>query len=75
MTDSAGPEAATRPEVSPPRRMDCGSAAGGGILVALVVVYSLLPLGRSLTWAVTMLAIGPVGLIGLVAVQVHSVVR
>ena len=47
-----------------------------GSTVALVVIYYLLPLDHSSTWsAVTMLVIGLVLFIGLVAFQVRSIVR
>ena len=47
-----------------------------GSTVALVTIYYLLPLNHSSTWAaVTMLVIGLVLFIGLVAFQVRSIVR
>ena len=47
-----------------------------GSTVALVVIYYLLPLDRSSTWAaVTILVVGLVLFIGLVAFQVRSIVR
>jgi ion channel len=47
-----------------------------GSTVALVAIYYLLPLNRSSTWvAVTMLVIGLVVLIGLVAFQVRWILR
>jgi voltage-gated potassium channel len=47
-----------------------------GSTVALVVIYYLLPLNRSSTWAaVTILVVGLVLFIGLVAFQVRSIVR
>ena len=47
-----------------------------GSTVALVVLYYLLPLNHSSTWAaVTILVIGLVLFIGLVAFQVRSIVR
>ena len=46
-----------------------------GSTVALVAIYYLLPLDRTATWAaVTMLALGLVVLLGLVAFQVRSIV-
>ena len=47
-----------------------------GSTVALVVIYYLLPLNHSSTWAaVTILVIGLVLFVGLVAFQVRSIVR
>ncbi|WP_370107037.1 potassium channel family protein [Streptacidiphilus sp. BW17] len=47
-----------------------------GSTTALVTLYFLLPLDRSSTWsAVTMLVIGLVIFIGLVAFQVRSIIR
>ncbi len=76
MTDNADPEPAARPEARPPRRIivrallrSVGSAA------ALVAIYYLLPLNRSSIWfAVTMLVIGLVVLVGLVTFQVRSII-
>ena len=76
MTDNADPEPAARPEARPPRRIivrallrSVGSAA------ALVAIYYLLPLNRSSTWfAVTMLVIGLVVLVGLVTFQVRWII-
>jgi voltage-gated potassium channel len=48
----------------------------GGSTAALVIIYYLLPLDRSSTAvAVTLLTIGLVGLIALVAYQVRSIIR
>ncbi len=76
MTDSAGPEPAAQPEARPPRRMIVRAVLRAvGSTVALVAIYYLLPLDRSATGAAaTMLAIGLVVLIGLVAFQVRSII-
>jgi voltage-gated potassium channel len=73
MSASTGP----RPDARPPfRRILRSFLRAAGSTVALVTIYYLLPLDRSSTWvAVTMLVIGLVVLIGLVAFQVRSIVR
>ena len=76
MADNTDPEAAARPEARPPRRIIVQAVLRAvGSTAALVAVYYLLPLDRSSTWvAVTILAIGLVALIGLVAFQVRRIV-
>jgi Ion channel len=77
MTDNAQPEPAARPKARPSRRIIVRAVLlAAGSTVALVAIYYLLPLNRSSTWvAVTMLAIGLVVLIGLVAFQVRWILR
>ncbi len=77
MTDHADPEPAARPEARPPRRTIVRAVLrAAGSTVALVAIYYLLPLDRSSTWvAVTMLAIGLVALVALVAFQVRWILR
>ena len=76
MTDSAG----TQPDASPEARPTPGKIVRAllravGSTAALVVIYYLLPLDHSSAWAaVTMLVIGLVVLIGLVAFQVRSII-
>ena len=73
MSASTGPRTDARP---PFRRIVRSFLRATGSTVALVTIYFLLPLDRSSTWAaVTMLVIGLVVLIGLVAFQVRSIVR
>jgi len=73
MSANTGPEPDARP---PFRRIVRSFLRATGSTVALVVIYYLLPLDRSSTWAaVTMLVIGLVLFIGLVAFQVRSIVR
>jgi voltage-gated potassium channel len=49
--------------------------SGTGSTIALVAIYYLLPLDRAATWAaVTMLAFGLVVFIGLVVLQVRSII-
>ena len=76
MTDNANPEPAAQPEARPPRRMIVRAVLRAvGSTAALVAIYYLLPLDHSSTWvAVTILVIGLVVLIGLVAFQVRSIV-
>ena len=76
MTDNTNPEPAAQPEVRNPRRMIVRAVLrAAGSTIALVAIYYLLPLDRSSTWvAVTMLVIGLVLLIGLVAFQVRWIV-
>jgi voltage-gated potassium channel len=77
MTDSAGPEPDAWREARPPSRMIVRVLLRAvGSTVALVVIYYLLPLNRPSTGsAVTMLVVGLVVFIGLVAFQVRSIVR
>ena len=77
MTDSAGPEPAAWREARPPSRMIVRALLRAvGSTIALVVIYYLLPLNRPSTGsAVTMLVVGLVAFIGLVAFQVRSIVR
>ncbi|MDH6107823.1 voltage-gated potassium channel [Kitasatospora sp. MAP12-15] len=77
MTDSAGPGPDTRREAKPSHRMIVWAALRiVGSATALVTLYFLLPLNHSSTWpAVTMLVIGLVAFIGLVASQVRSIIR
>jgi voltage-gated potassium channel len=73
MSANTGPGPDARP---PFRRIVRSFLRATGSTVALVVIYYLLPLDRSSTWAaVTMLVIGLVLFIGLVAFQVRSIVR
>jgi voltage-gated potassium channel len=77
MTDHAHPEPAARPKARTPRRIIVRAVLlAAGSTAALVAIYYLLPLNRSSTWiAVTMLVIGLVVLIGLVALQVRWILR
>jgi voltage-gated potassium channel len=77
MTDNAQPEPAARHKARLSRRIIVRAVLlAAGSTVALVAIYYLLPLNRSSTWvAVTMLAIGLVVLIGLVAFQVRRILR
>ncbi len=76
MTDNANPEPVAQPEAEPARRIIVRAVLRAvGSTAALVAIYYLLPLDRSSTWvAVTILAIGLVVLIGLVAFQVRWIV-
>jgi len=76
MTDNANPEPAAQPDARPPRRMIVRAVLRAvGSTVVLVAIYYLLPLDHTSTWvAVTILVIGLVVLIGLVAFQVRSIV-
>jgi voltage-gated potassium channel len=76
MTDNTDPEPAAQPEARTPLRIIVRALLGAaGSTVALVAIYYLLPLDRSSTWvAVTMLVIGLVLLIALVAFQVRWIV-
>ena len=73
MTDNTDPEPAAQPEASPPLRIIVRALLqAAGSTVALVAIYYLLPLDHFSTWvAVTVLVIGLVVLIGLVAFQVR----
>ncbi|SRR5208337_3698104 len=73
MTDNANPEPAAQPEARTPRRMIVRAVLRAvGSTAALVAIYYLLPLDHASTWvAVTILVIGLVVLIGLVAFQVR----
>ena len=75
MTDNANPEPAAQPEVRTPRRMIVRAVLrAAGSTIALVAIYYLLPLDHASTWvAVTILVIGLVVLIGLVAFEVRSI--
>ena len=75
MTDNADPEPAAQPEATPRRTIVRALLQAIGSTIALVAIYYLLPLDHSSTWvAVTILAIGLVVLIGLVAFQVRWIV-
>ena len=75
MTDNANPEPAAQPEATPRRTIVRAVLGAAGSTIALVAIYYLLPLDRSSEWfAVTMLVIGLVLLIGLVAFQVRWIV-
>jgi voltage-gated potassium channel len=76
MTDNTDPEPAAQPEASPPLRIIVRALLqAAGSTAALVAIYYLLPLDHFSTWvAVTILAIGLVVLIGLVAFQVRWIV-
>ena len=69
MTDHAAPEPAVRPEARPPRRIIVRAVLrAAGSTAALVAIYYLLPLDHTSRWAaITMLVIGLVALIALVA--------
>jgi voltage-gated potassium channel len=73
MSASTGPQ----PDVRPPnRRIVRSFLRATGSTVALVTIYYLLPLNHSSTWAAaTILVVGLVLFIGLVAFQVHTIVR
>lgn len=73
MSANTGPGPDARPPV---RRIVRSFLRATGSTVALVVIYYLLPLNHSSTWAaVTILVVGLVLFIGLVAFQVRSIVR
>ena len=76
MTDNTDPEPAAQPEAGTPRRTIVRALLQAmGSTVALVAIYYLLPLDHFSTWvAVTILVIGLVVLIGLVAFQVRWIV-
>ena len=76
MTNNGGPESAAQPGATTPRSMIVRALLrGAGSTIALVVIYYLLPLDRSSTSAaITMLAIGLVVFVVLVAVQTRSIV-
>ena len=76
MTNNGAPEPAAQPGATAPRSMIARALLrGAGSTIALVAIYYLLPLDRfSTVAAVTMLAIGLVVFIGLVAVQIRSIV-
>jgi len=77
MTDNAHPEPAAGPKARASRRTIVRAVLlAAGSTVGLVAIYYLLPLNRSSTGgAVTMLVIGLVVLIGLVALQVRRILR
>ena len=73
MSASTGPRTDARP---PLRRIVRSFLRATVSTVALVTIYYLLPLNRTSSWAaVTMLVIGLVLFIGLVAFQVRSILR
>lgn len=73
MSASTGPGPDARP---PHRRIVRSFLRATGSTVALVTIYYLLPLEHSSNWAAfTMLVIGLVLFIGLIAFQVRSIVR
>ncbi len=73
MADNTGPEPAARP---PYRTLIRGILRAAGSTAALVAIYYLLPLDHTPAWAaVTILVIGLVAFIALVAVQVRLIVR
>src|SRR5271157_5083914 len=75
MTDNADPEPAAQPEATQRRTIVRAVLRAAGSTIALVAIYYLLPLDRSSRWfAVTMLVIGLVALIALVAFQVRWIV-
>ena len=76
MTDSAGTQPDASPEARPaPGKIVRALLRAVGSTAALVVIYYLLPLDHSSAWAaVTMLVIGLVVLISLVAFQVRSII-
>jgi heme/copper-type cytochrome/quinol oxidase subunit 2 len=75
MTDRANPPPAAQAEARPPARMVVlALLRAAGAAVALVAIYYLLPLDHFATWAaVTILVIGLVVLIVLVAFQVRAI--
>ena len=77
MTDNAHPEPAAGPKARASRRTIVRAVLlAAGSTVGLVAIYYLLPMNRSSTGgAVTMLVIGLVVLIGLVALQVRRILR
>lgn len=73
MSANTGPGPDARPSYG---RIARSFLRATGSTIALVAIYYLLPLNRSSNWAaVTMLVIGLVLFIGLVAFQVRSIVR
>jgi voltage-gated potassium channel len=76
MTENADPGPAAQPVAGTPRRTIVRAVLrASGSTIALVAIYYLLPLDHSSTWvAVTILVIGLVGLLGLVAFQVRRIV-
>ena len=76
MTDNTDPGPAAQPAARTPRRTIVRALLQAtGSTAALVAIYYLLPLDRFSTWAaVTILVIGLVVLIGLVAFQVRGIV-
>ena len=76
MTDSPVPGPGASREASPPaRRIVRAALRAAGSSTALIVIYYLLPLDRSSAGvAVTMLVLGLVALIGLIAFQVRSII-
>ena len=75
MTDNADPGPAAQPEATPRRTIVRAALRAAGSTIVLVAIYYLLPLDRSSEWfAVTMLVIGLVLLIALVAFQVRWIV-
>ena len=75
MTDSPVPGPDTSREARPPaRKIVRAVLRAAGSTAALVVVYYLLPLNRSSAgFAVTVLVIGLVALVGLITFQVRSI--
>ena len=75
MTDNADPGPAAQPGATPRRTIARAVLRAAGSTIALVAIYYLLPLDHSSEWfAVTMLVIGLVALIALVAFQVRWIV-
>ncbi len=75
MTDNANPEPAAQPQATTRRTIARAALTAAGSTIALVAIYYLLPLDHSSTWvAVTILIIGLVALIALVAFQVRRIV-
>ncbi len=76
MSDSPGPEPSAGRAVWPPGRAIVRSALrAAGSTAVLLTIYYVLPLDRVTTWvAVTILIIGLVLLIGLVAYQARAIV-
>jgi voltage-gated potassium channel len=76
MTGSAGtPPAVPAGAKPPPGKIVRALLRAAGSTIALMVIYYLLPLNHSARWlAITMLVIGLVALIGLVAFQVRSII-
>jgi ion channel len=74
MTDSAGAPP-DRPQRAPTGKIVRAMMRALGSAVALVAIYYLLPLDHAVRWlAITMLVIGLIVLIGLIAYQIRSII-
>jgi voltage-gated potassium channel len=76
MTNNGGPESAALAGATTPHGLVVRALLrAAGSTIALLAIYYVLPLDRSSTWAaVTMLAIGLIVFVGLVAVQIRWIV-